>query len=143
MRFFFLFRFSRAAESHSTPHDATAELFLMMAESTLLITGAVGNIDTVNPELVLSRENPYGNFFSRSFSRTSHDRFCFPRVALEQHRRRKEKYLRGASMTVSPLSLVFYRVGRGGFQDQDIVSPRSPSFHRLASSFNSRCTIAV
>jgi len=45
----FFLRFSRAAGPYP-PRDATTELFLMTTESTLLITGAGGKIDTVDPE---------------------------------------------------------------------------------------------
>ena len=127
IRLFFLFRFLRAAESHPTSRDSGAFF-------------NDGRIDAFN--YGRSRKHRHGQFracalswksirkllFSLFLSRTWRDRFCLTRVTLEQHRRRKEKYLRGASMTASPLSLVFHRAGRGGFQDQDIVCPRSPFF---------------
>ena len=105
----------------------------MMAESTLLITGAVGNIDTVNSELVKihTRKLLLPLSFSLGLGAIGS---VFLVLLWSNIDEEKRNILRGASMTASPLSLVFHRAGRGGFQDQDYRVP-SLAFFSPARSF--------
>lgn len=101
----------------------------LMTESTLLITGAAGKID---PELVLSRENPCGTFglpFSRGLRISVMSSPCYSGVTSTKKREIFTRRFHDGEPIVSR-SLSRMCVGRGGFQDQDIARPRpSSSFH--------------